>query len=179
MKAMGLLALGLLLMACGSLDQGKVTTPGTASTRADAGMGATPVTQSSVTTHPIGTELTTSAGNTLKLHGVDSNVTSSNQFIQPAPGKKYFAVDMGGCASRANTGATSLNMFSFTLQMPDDTRLPPTIAAREPGLGAVELVPGDCARGWVTFEVPLTQQPVVLNYTSIGGSTVLKWSLRP
>jgi hypothetical protein len=35
---------------------------------------------------------------------------------------------------------------------------------REPDLSAGDLIPGDCARGWVIFEVPAGARPVRLDY---------------
>jgi hypothetical protein len=53
----------------------------------------------------------------------------------------------------------SFNPYFFALQMPDNTRVQPTVGVVKPALNAAELPLGECLRGNVSFEVPQGQTP--------------------
>ncbi len=65
----------------------------------------------------------------------------------------------------------------FDLQMPDNTRLQPTVPAIDPILPATDLLPGECVRGNVTFEVPQEATPDHVVFEKMSGETA-KWAIR-
>ncbi len=124
----------------------------------------------------VGDTVVTATGNKLTVYEYLPDVQSKNQFIKPDPGMSYVAFDVEGCS---NVEVASINPFDFRLQMPDNSRLQPTVSVREPALHSTNIVRGDCVRGWVTFEVPADQTPKTVNYeTSSGGrAAVIKWAI--
>jgi hypothetical protein len=107
---------------------------------------------------------------------------SSNEFWTPSPGSQYAAIDVEGCAGpREVTGPEGntlmgFHSFIFALQMPDNTRITPTVPAVEPVLPAVNLPAGECVRGMVTFEVPQGQTPIYV--VEEGATPPARWAIR-
>lgn len=126
----------------------------------------------------IGEMIETVHENRLTVHTVEFDVM--DQYITPEPGNIYIAFDVEGCAN--STEAATLNPNYFRVQMPDSSRINSYIGIREPALNHTELVPGDCVRGWVTFEVPEAQRPTSINFETYDMEfrpIVLKWELGP
>jgi hypothetical protein len=125
----------------------------------------------------LGATLKTPNGNSLTVYSYEQPATGLNQFLQPQqPNDEFAAIDVQGCAG---TSAASLNPFDFNLQMPDNTRREPTYG-KDPALHSTDLTPGDCVRGWVTFEVPAGTRATSVVYSARGSSlnpTILKWAL--
>lgn len=69
----------------------------------------------------------------------------------------------------------SINPFQFSLQMPDNTRIEPTLlASPEPALPAANLSAGECVRGKLGFEVPQGQIP---NFVLQEGTPSATWAI--
>jgi FlaG/FlaF family flagellin (archaellin) len=139
----------------------------------------TPTTQEKPKTNfAIGDMVRFKDNQTIVAYSYLPEVNSSNQFLQPKPGNKYVAVDVEGCAASNASTATQLNMFSFELVMSNNTRISPTVSIIEPGLNSVDLLPGDCGRGYVTFEIPKDQKPSSLTFKPLAANQQpVKWTL--
>lgn len=116
-----------------------------------------------------GDTVTFPSGDSVTLHSYTSPVQSEERFWQPQPGKQFATIDVEGCAgSSAGNGYATLNPFYFSLQMPDNTRLGLTIpAVIRPDLNHTNLEPGECVRGFVSFQVPQGTTP---SYVHMGSS---------
>lgn len=120
----------------------------------------------------VGETARTSAGNEVTVHSYES-VAPADTF-QPKPGFEFQAADVEGCAGPDIEGSAGFNPFDFALQMPDNTRLQSDIGVKEPPLNDTTLTPGDCVRGWVTFQVPEGETPTSVIYTA---SSIIKWAV--
>jgi len=123
----------------------------------------------------IGDKITTERGNSLTVRTFAPSVASTNSFSEPDPGKQFSAVEVEFCAGPAGLeGLGAPNPFDFELSMPDNTRVDPTLSVQEPALHVTDLQPGDCVRGWVTFEQPENVQPRFVVFTR---PPLLKWAI--
>jgi hypothetical protein len=101
----------------------------------------------------------------------------TSTFSKPSAGHEFGAVEVEGCNSTSQT--LDLNPYQFQLEMPDHSRLQPTVASRVPALHDTPLASKDCVRGWVTFEVPSGILPSFVRFQSgstLGGNaTLARW----
>ena len=117
----------------------------------------------------LGDTATFRLGDKVTVYSYTSPVQPTNPGVwTPKPGTQYAAIDVEGCTGTEpgeNSNTMAFNPFFFSLQMPDNTRIQPTVGVVEPALNAAELPLGECLRGNVSFEVPQGQPPsyVVLN----------------
>jgi hypothetical protein len=125
-----------------------------------------------------GETVTLPSGLAVTAHSYSPSVQSDNEFLQPEAGKKFVAIDVEGCAgSGLGDGEGSLNPFDFSLQMPDNTRIGPTMPVVDPALHHADLLPGECVRGLVSFQVPKGQRPSYVRFDQIWPEEVARWSL--
>jgi hypothetical protein len=93
------------------------------------------------------------------------------------PGNKFAAIDVEGC-NRDSEAPISVNVFEFSLAMPDNTRVQPTgLPAVEPDLhNPVNLQRGECVRGWMSFQVLQEATPAAIVFASSSGTTA-RWDI--
>jgi Domain of unknown function (DUF4352) len=122
----------------------------------------------------MGETATLASGDQVTVYSYTSSVAPPNQFSTPKPGNEFSVIDAEACAGNASM---SINPQSFGLQMPDNSRLDPAFtSAVEPRLNLSNLAPGDCARGYVTFETPQGQAPDFVLFEQSNAPPV-KWSV--
>lgn len=121
----------------------------------------------------VGDTAVTAAGNEITVHSYE--YVPPSDIWQPEPGFRFAAIDVEGCAAPDLEGSAGLNPFDFSLQMPDNTRLETDIGVKEPTLNDTTLPPGDCVRGWVTYQVPEGQTPTSVIFTA---SSIIKWAVQ-
>lgn len=116
-----------------------------------------------------------------KAEGGSSAITVSslgpvtNEHFQPDQGMEYRGADIEGCAG-PDTDRFSVSPYSFRLQTADGTRIHPTVPWKVPALNPTELGPGECVRGWVTFEAPAGEVgSVVYEEPTFSGGAVITW----
>src|SRR5215208_1914612 len=110
------------------------------------------------------------------------DTTTVYSYVSPDQRANEFAViDVEICAGSGEvigpSGNTqlSINPFQFSLQMPDNTRIEPTLlASPDPALPAANLSAGECVRGNLGFEVPQGQIP---NFVLQEGTPSAKWAI--
>ena len=98
--------------------------------------------------------------------------------MAPTAGMRFVAVNARLCA--ATTAGGSPNVFSFALILSDGRQESPSYRdAAVPGLDMVaQLPPGQCARGYVTFEVPRGVAVGAVQYTEVGSPPLnLRWPI--
>lgn len=96
--------------------------------------------------------------------------------IAPRPGTHFVAVNARLCAG--DGANASPNVFSFALVLSNGQLVSPSYRdAAVPGLDMVDqLPPGQCARGYVTFEAPSGSTVVGVQYTEVGPSPLnVRW----
>lgn len=121
----------------------------------------------------VGDAAATSSGNEITIHGFE--YVPADDFNQPEPGFRFAAIDAEGCANPDSETSANLSPYDFSLQMPDNTRLNGDFFAREPALEATTVLPGDCVRGWVTYQIPEGEAPASVVFT---GSSIIKWAVQ-
>lgn len=167
-RLIGLLVSAATFTAC---------TSGTATV--DQDVAARPATSSSAavttTTDPgpapllIGEGAPTRDGNVVKVVTYHQPVPAGA--IEPDPGMEYGAIEVEICAGRR--GAPRVTPDGFSVELPDGTRRGRSrFGPREPALAEASLGPGECVRGWVSFEVPTNERPV---HVVFSGSSVVRW----
>lgn len=122
----------------------------------------------------VGDTYTTPRGNQLTVLSYDSPIPAP-QYERPNAGYEYSAIEVKACANSNLNGKVELNPVDFTLQMQDDTHVESDIDIKEPALPLVTLMPGDCVRGWVTFQTPEGQVPKYVIYDETFNP--VKWSV--
>ena len=96
----------------------------------------------------MGDTATSPSGDTFTLHACG---------VHHEEGIELLAIDIEGCASpNQESPRRRFNSAYFKLQMTDNTRLRSTSprSTRYDRLDYGDLLPGDCVRGWVFFEIP-------------------------
>lgn len=122
----------------------------------------------------MGETASTDVGNDITVHSYE--YVPPTDIWQPEPGFEYNAADIEACASPDLKGSADFNPFDFGLQMPDNTRLQPHVGVKEPALNLTTLPPGDCVRGYVTFQVPQGGTPAYVIFSA--RSTIIKWAVQ-
>ena len=122
---------------------------------------------------PLGTTFTVSPGDRrITAYTFRMPVTPTNQFTKPAAGMQFAAAEVQECAGPAGE-RFSPNRFDFELALTDNTRIRAGIEVQAPQLASSPLLPGDCIRGWVSFEVPAAGTVRHIVY-SVGNASA-KW----
>lgn len=102
---------------------------------------------------------------TVTIYSLEDNAVPEDRHSHPKDGKRYMVADVEGCANNnAQPNSVEMNPFYFEMQMPDNTRVKPNISEWEPALHQQELSPGDCVRGFVTYQVPIGQAPKYIHF---------------
>jgi len=129
---------------------------------------ATTPSQASVT--KLGTRVDTAQGNVV-VYTYESPVSPAG--ATPAPGDVFADIDAEGCAG-ANAGPnTGIGPQAFYLQI-GQSAYHPVGTSKEPALRPTRLAAGQCARGWVTFEIPDGAKP---QYAIFNSSKVVAWQI--
>ncbi len=160
-----------------SNDASKKTSDTTVSNAAPPKTTARSITHESSTSSKsdlnVGDTASTKSANKLTVYSYESPIPPPDEYTKPDPGKEFAAIDVEGCATPSKSAG--FNPFDFTLQMPDNTRLEADIEVKEPALHDTTLTPGDCVRGWITFQTPQGERPGFVIFT---GSSIIKWTVQ-
>jgi hypothetical protein len=105
------------------------------------------------------------------------NVVAVLDYEFPAEGAKgarVAAAFVEACAGAAAAGNTGASPAFFRLELADRRGVPPRAPVREPALKGVPLKRGECADGWVSFDLAAGDTP---RYVTFRGSSVAKWEV--
>ena len=155
------LVVALALAACGSGGNGATPTPNPST---------------SATIHlqvfKLGARANTAKG-TVTVHAYDPSVPATSS-VKPAEGLRFVAIDVEGCAGQNADENTGIDPLLFYLQIKTEPYYPVDQVVREPALHKTVLAPGGCARGWVTFQIPIGSKP---QYALFRSSARIAWTL--
>jgi hypothetical protein len=107
------------------------------------------------------------------VHGYDPSVPATAEVV-PAEGLRFVAIDAEGCAGKNADENTGIDPVNFYLQIKSEPYYPIDQVVREPALHKTVLAPGGCARGWITFQVPIGSKP---QYAVFRGTARIAWVL--
>jgi hypothetical protein len=122
---------------------------------------------------PVGATQATSKGK-VTVKGVQNNVVPDDEFSRPGANARLFAIDVEACAT---SDKLDISPGEFELQLDDNTRAERSIASHKPELHSTTVAPGDCLRGFVTYDVPNGRTPTMVMSEDFSG-TILRWKLR-
>jgi len=111
------------------------------------------------------------AKGTIVAYAYEANVTDG---ATPDPDTKFVAVDVEACGGPKADAHTGIQPEAFYLQVGTAAYHPLTTGVRAPALHQTVLAPGRCARGWVTFQIPIAQKP---QYLFVRTTPRIAWKL--
>jgi hypothetical protein len=171
----------LALGACGStagpnqpaaLSTPTTGRPSTTTTAAPAASGGSTTSSTSPPGPPlrIGENGTTRDGNTIRVLSYQQPVAGT--VLEAGAGQEFAAVEAEVCAGRRSVPRVSPD--SFKVELTDGSRRGRIyFGPKEPQLADTSLPTGQCARGWISFEVPEGKRPAFVVFQ---GSSVIRWS---
>lgn len=141
---------------------------------AAAAPSTTRATTPPVTEGPLGTTFAVNPGDRkITAYTFRSPVEPTSRFAaQPKAGMVFAAAEVQECAGPAGE-RFSPNRFDFELALTDNTRIQAGVEVQAPQLASSPLLPGDCIRGWVSFEVPAAGTVRHIVYST--GNASAKW----
>lgn len=161
-----------MFTACGTAEQGPLASFVPSSPTPTAAPSPTPTAQN---IFHVGDKVQTAHGNFEQVFQIIRPYTQTGTFTFPADAGNEFAVaDVELCAGPKGAGI-SANPYDYQLQMSDNSRVNATVPVKDPALNATTLTgPGDCVRGWVSFQVLVG---VAIDYFVDTQTTpIIKWA---
>ncbi len=120
----------------------------------------------------LGTPATSSLGNSITALSWDSEVDVN--------GRAYARAEVEWCAGQEQVGQVrniislwSVSMSDGSQVLPEPGGVGPDSLARS---GNAQVVPGDCARGFIDFDLTAAAEPALLTFS---GQEVFRWVLEP
>jgi hypothetical protein len=110
---------------------------------------------------------------TVVVHAYEPSVPATSS-VTPSPGLRFVAIDVEGCAGKNADENTGIDPLFFYLQIERDPYYPVDQVVREPALHKTVLAPGRCARGWITFQIPVGAKPA---YAFFRSTERIGWAL--
>lgn len=114
------------------------------------------------------TATTADNGTTLAVLSYQSPVTVKG--AEPNPGFEFSGIEVKGCAGPdSENSLMHIGPGAFALRLPDGARLQPEefgedAKVKEPALQSMNPLPGECGRGFVTFQTPRDERPELVLY---------------
>ena len=114
------------------------------------------------------TATTADNGTTLTVLSYESPVTVKN--AKPDRGFEFSSIEVKGCAGPdSENSLMHIGPGAFALRLQDSARLQPEefgedAKVREPALQGMNPLPGECGRGFVTFQTPTGERPELVLY---------------
>ena len=114
------------------------------------------------------TATTASNGTTLAVLSYESPTTVRG--AEPDGGHEFSGLEVEGCAGpNSENSLMQIGPGAFALRLADGTRLLPEglgdgEKVKEPALQSMNPLPGECDRGFVTFQTPRDERPDLILY---------------
>lgn len=147
------------------VDPGASTVPATAPPTAPP---ADDIPDGSAGAVPLGTTVR-AEGSLVRVNSVDLDAPGDD-FFEPDDGNTITAVEVEACAGPDGFAS---NSFYWSAYLPDDTAAESFLFADQ--LAAVELAPGGCIRGTVTYEMPAGATVASVVLTNSLFSEIARW----
>lgn len=126
----------------------------------------------------LGTRVWYPSGASIQVFSYRQPVTADDPNLTPADGYEFGLADVEMCAG--SQGPLPIRAIGFTAIVAGDDRdfNVPGGVVREPGLGLRDLQAGECARGWLPFEIPAGERPRLITWNFPDwGSAILYWKI--
>ena len=179
-KLLAVIAIGgLTLVGCSSNDEARLAEDQPDPPSSTSGSTTSTTTSGGVKTFTVGERVETPHGNEIIVYSYEQP-SPPGEFLEPEPGFEYGVIDVEACAmsepSDPSGVVATMDPSEYVLEMPDNTRLTASFgAAAEPSLEFTDVYQGDCVRGFVAYDVPVGQRPVVVRDTN--ATPPLRWTV--
>jgi len=98
---------------------------------------------------------------TVTVHAVSTTPATTPETVKPRRAKQFAAADVEVCAKEQ----IRENIFDFELGTSDNRRQLGSTRGAQPPFGATDnIAPGDCVRGYITYEIPQEATPTYVHY---------------
>ena len=122
----------------------------------------------------VGETATLDNGNSVTIFSGQSGVPSEDSVYEARAGMDFFVIEAEVCASEDSAEASYFTPREFILLNDDTVRRMASVPTQLPALRGSSVAPGECNRGYITFQVEDGEEPQSVVYE---GSSVVEWSL--
>lgn len=122
----------------------------------------------------VGDVVAVGAGGKLAVLDVEDDVNAGALF-HPERGKRFFAVEVKGCAGRNEQGL-SFEPEYFGLRLEGGSVSVPSLGVKKPDLRGGALSQGSCLSGWITYSIPEKVKATGVVYN---GASFFEWAIPP
>lgn len=165
----GLLSLFAVIMFALYGCAGKEADRRTESAASRSGSSTTP-SAPEVSPPLVGQRVDVGEGGSIAVHALQLNVPGVKS-VRPSAGSRFVAVDAEGCTGPKEVGLSFAPDY-FKLELPGQGSVAPAADVKRPAFVASVLSFGQCARGWITYEVPRATSPRSVVYE---GAQTMRW----
>lgn len=114
------------------------------------------------------------SGGRLTLLSAEAGVPEDEALYRPGRGLEFFVIDVEACVPEAADEPIFFSPREFGLLGSDEVRRLATVPAKMPALRGARVSPGNCNRGYVTFQIEEGADP---GSAIFKGSSVARWDL--
>lgn len=123
----------------------------------------------------VGETATLDNGNSVTVFSGQSGVPAPESVYKARPGMEFFVVEAEVCVPASATDASYFTPREFSLLRDGSVRRQAGVPTKLPALRGARVEPGECNRGYITFQVEEGEDPRAVAYE---GSSVVEWDLR-
>lgn len=125
-------------------------------------------------TRTVGETVTLDSGSRLTVLSVQSGVPSDETVYEARAGADFFVVEAEACVPESAAEPAYFSPREFNLLNEDEVRRLSSVPTKLPALRGTSVEPGECARGFITFQVEEEDEPRAVVYE---GPSVVEWEI--
>ncbi len=114
------------------------------------------------------------SGNSVTVSSGQSGVPPEESVYKPRSGMDFFVIEAEVCVPDSATEPSYFTPREFNLLNDDTVRRMASVPTQLPALRGSSVDPGECNRGYITFQVEDGEEPQAVVYE---GSSVVEWEL--
>lgn len=122
----------------------------------------------------VGETATLDDGNNVTVYDVQSRVPSRETVYDAERGMKFFVIDAEVCVSGTATEPAYFTPREFSVQVSPTVRRMASVPTKLPALRSVNVEPGDCERGFITFQIEDGERPRAVLFQ---GTSSVEWEI--
>lgn len=122
----------------------------------------------------VGETATLENGNSVTVFSGQSGVPAEESVYEARAGMDFFVIEAEVCVPEPADEPSYFTPREFNLLNDDTVRRMASVPTQLPALRGSSVVPGECNRGYITFQVEEGEEPQAVLYE---GSSVVEWEL--
>lgn len=122
----------------------------------------------------VGETATLESGNSVTVFSGQSGVPSQDSVYEARAGMDFFVIEAEVCVPESANEPSYFTPREFNLLNQDTVRRMASVPTQLPALRGSSVEPGECNRGYITFQVEEGEEPQAVVYE---GSSVVEWEL--